>query len=224
MKKSIIRLACLFVLISSPLLAQQRWSGGPRLGLNLSTAAGDIDNTKLTPGLAVGGFVMYSDINHFGVSVDLLYSQRGFRYKQADRFGDVDFRQRLHYVELPILLRYFLNRSGKVRPNLFLGPNVGFLVGANRPNPVNNALPGISTVDLFNKVDLGATAGLSLNFRVRQAQRLHVDARYTLGLTDITKNQPGSDRTIYDNTANGNVRNSVISLTLGYGIGLGRSY
>ncbi|WP_266368915.1 porin family protein [Tellurirhabdus rosea] len=214
MKKGLITTFCLLALTVSSVVAQQRWSAGPRLGLNLSTAVGDIDNTKLKPGLVAGGFVMYSSVNHFAVSLDALYSQRGFRYKQTDAQGGIDYRQRVNYLELPLLFRYFLNRSGDVRPNIFIGPNVGFLLGANRTNPE------AKNRELFRKADFGATAGLGLNFRVGQAQRLHLDARYTFGLSDMTQNVP----LIPDNRPDGVVRNSTINLTLGYGIGIGRNY
>jgi len=214
MKKGFFATLCLLALTISSVVAQQRWSAGPRLGLNLSTAIGDIDNTRLKPGLAAGAFLMYSDVNHFAVSLDALYSQRGFRYRATDNRGEVDFRQRLNYLELPLLFRYFLNRSGNVRPNLFLGPNVGVLLGANRSDT------GSKNREFFRRADFGATAGLGANFRMGNAQRLHLDLRYTLGLTDLTQDNYLRP----DNQPFGVVRNSTVNLTLGYGFGIGRRY
>ncbi|WP_234735712.1 porin family protein [Tellurirhabdus bombi] len=217
MKRGVIMIVGLLSLTISSVFAQQRWSAGPRLGLNLSTAVGAIDNTKLAPGLAVGGFIMYSDVNHFGVSADVLYSQRGFRFDQANQQGTYKYRQRVDYLEVPVLFRYFMNRSGNFRPNLFLGPNLGLMIGADRTSP------DVKNKELFRNAELGATVGLSFNFRVRSAQRLHIDARYTLGLTDFTYDKPGYINSP-DNINNGTVRNSTFQLLLGYGFGVGRSY
>jgi hypothetical protein len=196
---------------TSTLLAQQRWSAGPRLGLNLSNFVGDVDNNNLLAGVSAGAFVMYSDINHFGISADVLYSQRGFMYKISEPQGPFKYRQRVNYLEIPILFRYFLNLSGNFRPNLFFGPNVGLKLGANRTNPDTD------NSQIFRPADLGATVGISLNFRVKQAQRLHIDGRYTFGLTDITDPAKAP-------TPDGNVRNSTISVLLGYGFGIGKNY
>ncbi|WP_128545728.1 porin family protein [Larkinella soli] len=213
MKRGIVYGLIFLFAITTSGMAQQRWSAGPRLGLNLSTFVGDVDNNKLLPGVTAGGFIMYSDINHFGVSADLLFSQRGSRYKISDPTREFKFTQRINYLEVPVLFRYFLNLSGNFRPNLFLGPNLGIKLNATRTDPDRKYDNG----NIFRPADLGATVGLSLNFRVKEAQRLHLDARYTLGLSDITDPAKAP-------TPDGNVRNSTISFLVGYGFGIGRRY
>ncbi len=61
--------------------AQQRISIGPRIGVNLSDMVGDINHHSMYPGWSVGGFIMYSDINHFGISGDVLFSQKGSKFE-----------------------------------------------------------------------------------------------------------------------------------------------
>ncbi|RRA99266.1 PorT family protein [Larkinella rosea] len=203
-----------FLLTSaSTLLAQQRWSAGPRLGVNVSSLYGSNDNYyNAKVGLVAGGFVSYSSINHFGISADVLYSQRGAKYDNpGDRSSHV---QHLNYLEIPVVARYYLNLSGNFRPNFFIGPSLGVLMGAKRTKSINQgtAYPDSDTKDEFETVDLGGTAGFQANFKVKSRQRFLIDARYTLGLTNVSKN------------ATPWFGNSTFSFTLGYSFGVGRNY
>lgn len=212
-KRIVTALFLLFFGISSG-FAQQRWSAGPRVGLNLTDLIGGSLDGKLLPGVAAGGFIMYSDINHFGVSLDVLYSQKGARYDLPFGSQNITFKQRINYLEVPIALRYFLNRSGNFRPNLFVGPAFGLRLGAKVSNDANDNTTDVT--NQYRKGDFGVMGGFQLNFRVGEAQRLHIDARYTYGLTNIVASPTA---------ATGNdLRNSTIALTVGYGIGLGRNY
>lgn len=187
--------------------AQQRFSAGPRIGVNLSNFAGINGNPKAIAGLTAGAFVMYSSLNHFGISADLMYSQKG---AELQAFS---VTHRINYLEVPIALRYFLTRNGDFRPNLFVGPAIGFKLNATETNNKTNAKQDISSA--INAVDLGLTAGFQLNFNgLGPRQRFLIDGRYTYGLPR-TYNLVGAsiDR-----------HNSVFTLTLGYGFGIGPEF
>ncbi len=199
--------------ISVPTLAQQRFSIGPRVGANFAKLLGDAAPNSLRPGLAAGAFVMYSSLNHFGMSADILYSQRGGKFTGFTTNGTVtqtyDLNERINYLEIPIALRYFLTTSGDFRPNLFFGPSVGIKLNANAD------ISGLGNIDFgpaVRPVDLGVLAGFQLNFPgLGERQRFLVDARYTYGLTNIS-------------TSSSNINNSTVTLTLGYGFGVGPEY
>ena len=206
--------------------AQQRFSAGPRLGLNLSTLRGDVTGYKLTPGLVAGAFVMYSSLNHFGISADVLYSQRGGKFPSTNQGVAQEFTQKINYLEIPVALRYFLTLDGAFRPNIFFGPSLAIPLSAKRVNSKNNgvAQPDADNSSTFKNLDLGLLAGFQLNFPGFGArQRFLIDARYTLGLADITQPQlplyaiPGG-------TGTQNIYNSTVTLTLGYGFGVGPEY
>lgn len=200
--------------------AQQRFSAGPRLGLNLSTLRGDVTGYKLSPGLVAGAFVMYSSLNHFGISADVLYSQRGGRFPSSGP-GVTEFTQRINYLEIPVALRYFLTLSGNFRPNIFLGPSLALPLSAKRVNQKLNSVdqPDVVNSDAFKNADLGLFAGLQLNWPgLGDRQRFLIDARYTYGLADVTSLPiPGG-------TGGQSIYNSTITLTLGYGFGVGPEY
>lgn len=193
--------------------SRQRWSLGPRAGLNLSNFTGDVQNTKFLPGFYAGLGAMYSDDSRFGFAVDALYAQRGARFESAgNQFtGPVKADVRVNYIEVPILARYFLTDDGSFRPNIFAGPSVALLTGAKTINRSGSTNTTTDVKNFYRPAELGLTGGIQLNFRAGDRQRLTVDARYTLGLTDITE-----DAT--------EVRNSTISLGLGYSFGVGRQY
>lgn len=199
----------LFFFCLSTSYAQQRFSAGPRLGLNLSNYWGNADGMTFKPGLAAGAFLMYSSLNHFGISADVLYAQRGTRFDN----GSLKFTQRVNYLEIPVVARYFLTLSGNFRPNLFIGPSLAVKLNAKRVN----GFDGDNSND-FNNLDLGATGGFQLNWGVGSRQRFLIDARYNLGLTDVQTNLPN----IWGPRSS--LQNSTITLALGYGFGVGREF
>lgn len=151
---------------------------------------------------------MYSDDSRFGFSIDALYSQRGARFEiPGSQPVKVDIR--VNYIEVPVLARYFLTDGGSFRPNIFVGPSVALRMGAKTVDKTYDRT--VDSKEFYRPAELGVTGGFQLNFRAGDRQRLTVDARYTLGLTDITQ-----DAT--------EVRNSTISVGLGYSFGIGRQY
>ncbi|QJW88144.1 PorT family protein [Spirosoma taeanense] len=201
---------------------QQRFSAGPRVGLNLSTLRGDVNGYKLTPGLVAGAFLMYSSLNHFGISADVLYSQRGGKFSGVDPGNiPVEFKQQINYIEIPVALRYFLTLDGAFRPNIFFGPSLALPMSAKRINAKRGGIDQSdgTNSDAFKNADLGVLAGFQLNWPgFGQRQRFLVDARYTLGLGDVTS------LPIAGGTGLQNIKNSTITLTLGYGFGVGPEY
>ncbi|MFD2570993.1 porin family protein [Spirosoma soli] len=206
--------------------AQQRFSAGPRVGANMSTLRGDVDGYKLAPGFVGGVFLMYSSLNHFGISADVLYSQRGGKYSetvtpQAGNPVTNTFRQQINYLEIPVALRYFLTLNGNFRPNIFFGPSLALPLSAKRVNTKSNNVdqPDVDNSDAFKNTDLGILAGFQLNWPgFGERQRFLIDARYTLGLGDVTKLPISGGRGSQD------IRSSTITLTLGYGFGVGPEY
>lgn len=175
----------------------------------------DARDYTLKPGVTAGAFLMYSSLNHFGISGDVLYSQMGANYKQPNSSQVNSYGQRINYLEIPIALRYFLTLNGNFRPNIFFGPSLGFKLNAKRNDRITN---GINQNDIDNSadyrsMDLGLAAGFQLNFKgLGDRQRFLIDARYRYGLSDITLSDGQ------------NINNSTITLTLGYGFGVGPEY
>ncbi len=152
-----------------------------------------------------GAGVMYSDISRFGFAADVLYSQRGARYELGNS------RQRINYLELVTTARYFLNDEGAFRPNIYIGPSFNLRTSANFDPTQGSPDDRFDNKDVTNRFDVGATAGIQFNFRVRNRQRFLIDARYTQGFADVM-------------TSPGNTRNQTITIGLGYNFGIGQNY
>ena len=206
----IVLFFALFISLSS-VYAQQQWSFGPRLGVNFSRIIGDAPNNGFLPGFAGGLYLMYSDVNHFGISGDLLYSQKGGKYDfSGDKYGNI-YDQRLNYIDIPVVARYFLNMKGEFRPNLFLGGNAAFLLNGKAKNrSINGAQqPDVDNTADFSSVEFGLVAGIGLNFKIAEGRWVQTDFRYQQGLTSIQS--PGRN-------------NATLAILFAYGIGFGKNY
>ncbi|ARK08966.1 porin family protein [Fibrivirga algicola] len=201
--------------------SRQRWSFGPRVGLNLTNFVGNDQRllvnsnpnaNKLLPGLSAGVGFIYSDISRFGAAIDLLYSQRGAQSTYNLGSVSTTLTNRVNYLELPITARYFLNRSGNFRPNVYAGIVPALRLNAfTREKAADGKDVKTVTTDLYRTADLGLTAGFQANFRTGDRQRFTVDARYTHGITNIGLNAT-------------DLRNQMITVGLGYNFGIGRQY
>ncbi len=97
-------------------LSAQNWSIGPIAGVNVTNI--DIDapegqNFESRPGFAGGLVVNYSDIEHFGASVNFLFSQYGGQVDGTDSKTWVD-----SYFCRP-LISSFPDTAGQIPPSLF---------------------------------------------------------------------------------------------------------
>jgi hypothetical protein len=210
MKKRILRVSLLafFAVVASIASYGQSdrvWSFGPEVGINFSKHGMDAkDDTDYKSGLLAGAFLTYSIRDTYGFTLKVLYSQKG----ASAEVGDETVKTQLNYIEIPILARIFFNREGTVRPNVFLGPSLGFLTGAKGKSGSEDYEDFDNYKDIYNTFDLGLSAGLGLNIKVGGEMYFIVDARYTYGLTDISKG--GSD-----------VNNQAVAISAGLSFGIG---
>lgn len=177
------------------------WSIGPEAGLSLSKYGRDAGDNDFKPGIVSGLFVTYSIINTFAITGKFLYHQKGANFQNDD------LKQTLGYIEIPVVGRYFLNKEGQFRPNIFLGPSFGILTGAKNKVGNNDPEKLESFKDSFNTFDFGVTGGVGCNIRIFSETYLVLDARYTQGVSDIAK-------------SDADVNNNSFALTAGVSFGL----
>lgn len=177
------------------------WSIGPEAGVSLSRYGRDADANDFKPGIVSGLFVTYSIINTFAITGKFLYHQKGAT------FANNDIKQTLGYIEIPVIGRYFLNKEGQFRPNIFIGPSIGILTGAKNKVGSNDPEKLDTFKDSFNTMDLGITGGVGCNIRILNETYLVLDARYTHGVSDISK-------------SNMDVNNNDFAFTAGVSFGL----
>ena len=193
MKKiqSLLAIVCLMSLTSQA----QKVSLGPKLGINFSSLT-ELPEAESRIGIQAGGFLVYSIVEHFGISADVFYSQQGANSKTDNN------KLHLDYIQIPLLANVFFNKYGDdFRPKFVIGPSLGILASAKGE---------LVKKDDFNSTDLGLVAGLGFNYKVGEKKWLNVDARYGMGFSEVYKiEQPGKE-----------VKNTYISLTIGLGFGM----
>ena len=198
------RILLLLIFCSVGFIYQSHAQAGFRLGvkggLNFANVDTDISADSRT-GFHAGAFATIK-ISKLAIQPELIYSSQGAELQFQ---GFEEARSNFNYLNVPILLKLYL--IGGL--NLQLGPQFGFLLGANSEddiaeqaiNEISNAEDISDLRDAFNgsDVSLGIGAGIDLPFG------LTADARYNLGLSEID-----------DSEALGATRNQVFQLSLGY--------
>jgi hypothetical protein len=163
--------------------AQENVSIGPIAGVSIANFRGNTSaigsNTDWKPGLTVGGFYNYSSKSRFGFTGQLLFTQMGAKvYNKTNEIN-------LSYIQVPLFATFFFGKYGApVRPKLFLGPSLNFLVGAHDKD--KNRLNPESGPRVYNPFDLGLTFGAGVNIKLVEKIWLNLDARYGLGLLDVS--------------------------------------
>jgi opacity protein-like surface antigen len=130
---------------------------------------------KATWGGIAGLFLVREVSPGLAVQLEALYSQRGVK----DDVDSADATARLTYIDVPLTARWSSTATGPMRFHLFTGPQVGIKVKAE---VINDQLDMTSSIsDQIRAWDFGWTAGAGIS-----RNRVSLDARYTVGLTDIS--------------------------------------
>ncbi len=188
--KVILTLICALCLFHfSQAQLENRFSIGPRIGANFASTNQDV--SSLT-GLVAGLTSTYSINETSGITVDALFSARGFSAQNLDT--------KLNYLSIPILYDVFFGRLGEpFRPKLYVGFAPGFLLDAKRQNNDISSQYKSSTFDFVG--------GGGFNYRLANRVWLNADLRALLGMSDLTEGAT-------------DVKNRTVQVSLGIAYGL----
>jgi hypothetical protein len=190
MKKLVLTLTAIVML---SICASAQVSVGVKAGLNLANLGGDVEDTDMRPSIHVGGYLNYAFSESLSIQPELLYNSVGAKSSYEEDGFDVEQTLKLNYISVPVM---FLYSFGNV--NIQAGPQFGFLASAKSKYEVDGESEDIDVKDGFKGIDLGFNLGLGANFG-----KLNASARYSLGLSNV-------------NDGEGDVKNNVIQLSLGY--------
>ena len=172
-------LLTVIVISSFNVLMAQHAEFGIKGGVNFATLNGDDNNVSNRTSFHLGGLAHIHLSKEFAIQPELMYSGQGANFSG----GDI----KLSYINLPVIAQYMFGEGFRIQT----GPQFGLLTGAK----VGNS----EAKDSFNGFDLSWSFGAGW----LSPSGLGIDARYNLGLTDISDNSS-------------NVKNSVWQLGLFY--------
>jgi hypothetical protein len=187
--KKLFAVLVILVLVAS-VASAQLINAGPKVQLNFANLGGD-RTTGLTSATLVsfGGFATYK-VDPINIVGEVLYDQKGCSLVNTLTLG---------YLGINVLASYPIPMEGNLKPMVFAGPSVGFLMSASQGGvDVKNSVAG---------TDFGIIIGAGASYKLGTGAIL-LDVRYSLGLANI--NNP----TTYNNT------NQVFSVCVGYAFDL----
>lgn len=147
---------------------------GIKGGLNIYNIIND-DNVSYNSkaGLHAGLIGHIHFTRQIALQPELLYSAQGAQYDIAG----VNTKINLAYINVPLMVQYMFDNGFRLQA----GPQIGFLVNAK--SKINN-----TTYDIKNNFKTADIAlGIGVGY-VEPSSGLGIDARYNVGLTDISEN------------------------------------
>ena len=187
---------------------------GAKAGLNVSTITGGYLSGATRVGFHVGGLAEIGLNDKFAIQPELLLSMKGASYDSVGFFGfdatpaaDVN----LTYIDLPIMAKYYVIEGLSVEA----GPQVGFLMSAKglTYDEVNDTYDTKGDVkDEFKSIDVAFNIGAGYKLK----NGIMFQARYSLGLTDISEAPEVDPDDIFGTSADYKEKNNVIQISVGY--------
>lgn len=181
--KRIILLA--IVLLGYSVNAQQEVKFGPKAGVNFSTIS-NVPNAKMLTGFYVGAVAEIKFDDKFSIQPELMYSSQGAKYDYSVELVGISgthFRDKLDYINIPILAKYYIYKGFSVE----LGPQFGFLVNAESKGEAtvngNTVKNNRDIKDEVNSFNFGIGAGLAFDL----SNGFFINARYNFGITNVGK-------------------------------------
>jgi len=216
-----------FVFISSETFGQsvssktvsKKLGIGFRVGLNYAKVSSGSDSVQYhyKPGLMIAVFLAPPSTGVIGYRSELLYSKQGFDYTNPNgTTGTVSN----DYLMIPQMMTINITKYVQLQAGAF----AGYLLStkdSNIPKTTTDNDPSKMMLDLMNRFDYGAAAGIEIH----PFKGLILNARYNMGFaklykeqSDITQTNPAPVPSFnplakYENI---NTKNAVIQLSVGY--------
>lgn len=185
--------------------AQTKIGYGVRAGMNLSEVAATLNNeitSQWRVGFVGGFFADFRFNDNIGLELDLLYSQQGvtkYRMRHDSGRDAAGFKLNTNYINIPLLVKFYLTDKF----NLAVGPQGSFLV-KTKVDGLDNAEEYDYTKSSPNKANIDFVLGAGYEI----TDRLSMDLRYSIGITQTYKKRDGLRLT--------NGHNSAIQITAAY--------
>lgn len=195
LKNSFLALVLLFTAYS----VNAQLGIGVRAGINFSNISSNAVTQGFEPESVVGtAFAIPIEIRmseKFAIQPEILYHTKGSTSKASLLGVTFSSKTELNYIEIPVLAKAQLG-SDVFGLNFLLGPSIAYAMSGK----ITTSGLGLSgSVDVFDenddkefyvsRTDFNLQAGLSPYLNLGDHLSVFLDARYILGLTDITEEE-----------------------------------
>ncbi len=192
MKRTLISLCILLFFLSSTVFAQLPFRLGIKGGLNIANLSFDPalptgNDNKARTGFLGGAMVEFNIAPWFAIQVEPTYITKGCKLTTNNSSYEVNVK--LNYLEIPVLLKLKIPSPGKINPYIIAGPSIGFRLSANTETPAGEFDVKNETQSTDFALDFGAGAGIYIAPFID----LVIDARYSLGLSNLLNNTGQED-------------------------------
>ncbi|MCD7713910.1 MAG: PorT family protein [Prevotella sp.] len=192
MKKLVLIVACALCVLTASAQSERESEGvtwGVRAGLNVANQHDDGENAGSKAGFHVGVVVDIPVVSkYFYIQPGLYFTQKGFKYTEADGYSKYTEKVTPSYIEIPVLLsgRYAFN--DKIQAQVNFGPYfaVGVAGKYKEKYSSKNNKEEISC-DYFGDDGLGGKrfdCGLSIGAGITFVKHYYIGFQYEIGLTD----------------------------------------
>ncbi|MCW8810696.1 MAG: PorT family protein [Ignavibacteriaceae bacterium] len=212
----------IFLLFSFTLSAQPGIKGGlavsalqasgedytPFLGYEVSWLQDGTSNPVF--GLQLGLFYTFNISDEFIFQPELYFAERGYQFDQTPLY-DINYSLGINYLELPLLIEYYLPLGWGFHPAITAGPYSSIKLSNNKK--IN--LPGEEIngeVSSVNNFDYGIVFGIATEFAAWNGEIIF-DLRVNWGLANVLS-QPSDFISINDDP--GTVKTRAVTLMTGY--------
>ncbi|VBB48570.1 conserved hypothetical protein [uncultured Paludibacter sp.] len=139
-----------------------------------------VDQNYLFLGYNAGISYRYITEKHFGLQLELKYSQRGWSE------SDGKYIRRINYLELPMLTHLYFGNTHRFIFNL--GPKIGYMLNESVVKNTASNPSSEQYKDVYFPFDYGLTAGFGYNLHTHNAGVYEIELRGYYGLSDIFAN------------------------------------
>lgn len=172
---------------------------------NNTYRANELGNQGFWPGYRFGAVFRYTNQTHFGVQLEVCYTQAGWKEKFEETSGiamvnkqnmqNVQLSRRLEYIEIPTLAHIYFGKR-KVRFFVELGPKIcvntkyadlewNIPEGDVRRSAILSDDPRLS--DDHSRIDYGLCGGIGFDFLIGRCHAI-VSGRYSYDFKDVYGN------------------------------------
>jgi hypothetical protein len=166
----------------------QNFNGGVKAGIAVTGVplAGEVfdqvvgqtsRDSSSKVGLTGGGYITFPLVNRFSFQPEALFVMKGVKLSET---AGGTFSARLHYLDVPLLVRFRPTASSERPAYVFAGPNFGIKLGSSAKLETAAQTADIDIDAALKTLDLGFVFGGGI-----ERKRYLVEARFTVGATDI---------------------------------------